>query len=60
MHGSNRRLRGTALAARRKHASRATEPKRSLVEKGERFGAAVAASDACRLRVDPTAAHRAD
>ena len=37
MHGSNRRLRRTALAARFKQAFRATELGRSLVEKGEGF-----------------------
>jgi hypothetical protein len=42
-----------APAPRPKQASRATEPRRSLVEKGE--AQPWAASDACDLRVDPTA-----
>jgi hypothetical protein len=47
------------LVGRPKQASRTTEPSRSLVDEGERVGAAMGGSGAC-LRVDPTAARRED
>ena len=49
-----------ASVVRPKQASRATEPRRSLVEEGERFGAAVGRLRCLWLRVDATAARRED